>query len=367
MTQKFQELKPMPARDVENVNHFTSRTGILLLNLGTTEAPTTTAVRKYLREFLSDPRVMDISALGRFLLVNLIIAPFRSPKSARAYQEIWGPKGSPLLVYGKELTERVQDELDRNSPGEFVVKLGMRYGKPSIREVLDEFARENIDRLKILTLFPQYASATVGSALESVYSGASSYLNVPFIEALPPFYDQTAYLDSVAEVAREALAGESFDYYLFSFHGLPERQIKKAEQASQNKCLTDKDCCARITSANHSCYRAQCFSTSREIASRLHLDAAKWSVSFQSRLGRDPWIKPYTDRITRELPSRGVKSLAVLSPAFVADCVETLEELGIRGAEDFKRAGGSKYKMIPSLNAHPSWVNAVVKMVDNKR
>ncbi|MCH9030710.1 MAG: ferrochelatase [candidate division Zixibacteria bacterium] len=375
MDQKKQESKTIQAKDAEATNHFTSRTsrtrrtsrtGILLVNLGTTDAPTTSAVRKFLREFLSDPRVMDISPLGRYFLVNLIIVPFRSAKTAKAYQEIWGPEGSPILAHGKELAKRVQDELDQVSPNEFVVKLGMRYGNPSISKALDEFSQENINRLRILPLFPQYASATVGSAIESVYSVASSYWNMPTIETLPPFYDQTGYLDSVAEVSREALADESFDYYLFSFHGLPERHIKKSERAPQDRCLTEKDCCAQITGENHFCYRAHCYATAREIASRLQLDNTKWSVSFQSRLGRDPWIKPYTDEVTKELPGRGIKSLAVFSPAFVADCLETLEELGLRGAEDFELAGGKRYKMIPALNTHPSWVKVVVKMVGKK-
>lgn len=340
--------------------------GVLLVNLGTPDAPETGPVRRYLRQFLSDPRVLDISPLGRFLLLNLIILPRRPKESAEAYRSIWTKEGSPILIHGRELTRLTQEELDRESPGRFLVKLGMRYGEPSIERVLAEFAAEGVDRIRVLPLFPQYASATVGSAMEEVYRVANKYWNMPTIEALPPFYDHPGYLESFAVVTRESVKLADYQYYLFSFHGLPERQIKKGESPGENRCLTEANCCSSISARNRNCYRAQCFATARGIAQRLNLEPEQWSVSFQSRLGREPWIQPYTDEVMKELPKKGIKSLVALSPAFVADCLETLEELGIRGEEDFFGAGGEKYKMIPSLNTHPDWVDTVVSLVTDR-
>ncbi len=338
-------------------------TGILLLNLGTPDSPQTGSVRRYLRQFLSDPRVIDISSLGRFLLVNLIIAPFRSSKSAEAYRLIWTDEGSPLLFHGQRLTELVQAELDKFSADRFVVKLAMRYGNPSIDSVLREFVSEGIDRIRVLPLYPQYASASVGSTIEEVYRCASGLWNVPVIEILPVFYNHPGYIKSSVLVAKEALGQRKFDHYLFSFHGLPERHILKSKDSSESRCLRDADCCQSISLINRNCYRAQCFATARSIAGQLGLEKSEWSVSFQSRLGRDPWIRPFTDFVFKELPSKGVKSLAIFSPAFVADCLETLEELNIRGRKDFLKAGGEEYLFVPSLNTHPEWVRCVTHMV----
>jgi ferrochelatase len=264
------------------------------------------------------------------------------------------------------LTRLTQEELNKQFPGRYVVKLGMRYGEPSIERVMAEFAAEGVDRIRVLPLFPQYASATVGSAIEEVYRVANANWNMPTIEALPPFYDHSGYLDAFASVTREAVKLADYEYYLFSFHGLPERQIKKGESPGEDRCLTDSNCCATICMANRNCYRAQCYATARGIAERLNLPPEQWSVSFQSRLGNEPWIRPYTDEVMKELPGKGIKSLAVLSPAFVADCLETLEELGIRGEEDFTGAGGERFKMIPSLNLHTEWVDTVVSLVSDR-
>ncbi len=340
-----------------------TKTGILLINLGTPDAPETRPVRKYLRQFLSDPRVIDINPFGRFLLLNLIILPFRAAHSAAAYRSIWTKEGSPILNYGKGLEKNVQKFLDQRHPGKYAVKLGMRYGQPSIESVIDQFIIEDVMTIRVLPLFPQYASATFASALEEVYRVVNKKWNMPSIQALKPFYDNDQFLESFAHVAMETIGGEHFDHFLFSFHGLPERHIRKSEPPGQPRCLVDKNCCSQIEPRNRYCYRIHCFTTARGIARKMGLTEAQWSVSFQSRLGRDPWIRPYTDQVIRQLPKDGITSLAVLSPAFVADCLETLEELGIRGKEDFLAAGGENYRLIPSLNVHPKWVTTVADLV----
>ncbi len=344
----------------------TATTGVLLLNLGTPDAPETGAVRRYLRQFLSDPRVMDINVFGRFLLLNLIILPFRSSNSAEAYRLVWTNEGSPILAHGAKLTQLVQQKLDNRFPEKYNVKLAMRYGEPSIDRVMGKFHAEGIDTIKVITLFPQYASATIGSAMEEVYRVANQQWNMPTIHATPAYYDHPGYVSAFAEVTKDAIGADSYDYYLFSFHGLPERHIRKAD-AEDNPgqaqyCLVDDSCCACITSRNRNCYRAQCFASARAIANKLGLEDGTWSVSFQSRLGKEPWIPPYTDVTIEELAKGGVTSLAVVSPAFVADCLETLEELGIRGKEAFMKAGGERFIMIPSLNTHPRWVETVAEL-----
>ncbi len=340
--------------------------GIMLLNLGTPSAPETGAVRRYLRQFLSDPRVMDISPIGRFFLLNLIILPFRSSKSAEAYRLVWTDQGSPIICHGEKLTELVQQRLNSKQPGAYKVKLAMRYGEPSIQRVMREFRDEGIDAIKVVTLFPQYASATVGSAMEEVYRVANLEWNMPVITATPAYYDHPGYIGAFADVTKTAVDSDNYDYYLFSFHGLPERHIRKADAEDNpgqpEHCLADGSCCECITSRNRNCYRAQCYATARGIARKLKLEDGTWSVSFQSRLGREAWIPPYTDKKIEELAQNGIKSLAILSPAFVADCLETLEELGIRGKESFLEAGGEKFKMIPSLNTNPKWVETVIEL-----
>ena len=336
-----------------------SRPGVLLVNLGTPDAPHTAEVRRYLREFLADPRVIDMNPVGRFLLLNLVILPFRPARSAEAYQKIWTPEGSPLLVYGRQLAAAVGAALPQAE-----VVLAMRYGRPSIAAGLERLRENGCDRLIVVPLYPQYASSSTGSTLEAVYQAAASRWNTPFLQIVPPFYDEPAFLDAFASQGRETLAELKPDHVLFSFHGLPERQIRKSDDAG-NHCLVGADCCARITHANRNCYRAQSFATARGIATRLGLGAegASWSVSFQSRLGRVPWIRPYTDEVLIELGQKGVKRLAVYCPAFVSDCLETIEEIGIRALESFKAAGGEQLALVPSLNASPAWIDALAGLI----
>jgi ferrochelatase len=332
-----------------------------LINLGTPDAPTVGAVRRYLREFLLDPRVIDISRILRWLLVHLIILPTRPFRSARAYASVWRPEGSPLLVEERALAEAVQKKLG----AQFLVELAMRYGSPSIGYGWHRLIRAGVSKIVVAPLFPQYASASTGSALERVFDLAKASWNVPPIDVIGEFHDAPGFIGAFADVARPLISSFRPDHVLFSYHGLPERQVMKSD-LSGTHCLRSADCCATMGAVNRYCYRAQCFETTRLLATRLGLEESQHSVSFQSRLGRTPWIKPYTDLVLPELRQRGVGRLMVICPAFVADCLETVEEIGIRAKEQWKSLGGEELLLVPSLNAHPSWVRALADMVQAK-
>jgi ferrochelatase len=332
-------------------------TGILLVNLGTPDAPLPADVRRYLREFLSDPRVIDVPAVGRWLLLNLFILPFRPRKSAEAYAKVWTEAGSPLLVHSLALRDRLRERL----PG-VPIELGMRYGRPSLGEALERLRAATVERIVVAPLYPQYASSATGSSLEAVYREAARRWNVPSFAVVPPFYDDAAFLEAGVAVARPHLDAFRPDHVLFSFHGLPERQIRRSDETGTH-CLASEACCAAVGPANRHCYRAQCFATARGLAAGLGLKADAWSVSFQSRLGRTPWIRPYTDVVLPELAQRGVRRVAVLCPAFVADCLETLEEIGLRARAQFREAGGEDLLLVPSLNAEPAWVEALLRLI----
>lgn len=334
------------------------RTGVLIVNLGTPDAPTTSAVRRYLREFLSDPRVLDINPIGRWMLVNLIIAPFRSPKSAEAYEKVWMPEGSPLLVYGKALTAALQTRYP-----DVPMHLAMRYQSPSIEDGMAKLRAQGCDRVVIFPLFPQYASSSTGSALEEVYRVAGEHWNTPWVQVIPPYYDDGGFIEAMAVIGRAHLERQAPDHVLLSFHGLPERHCTKSDLTGQH-CLKKPDCCEVIVEANRNCYRAQCVQTGRALAAALGLGDDDYTICFQSRLGRTPWIQPYTDEIVIALAKKGVKSVAVFCPAFTADCLETIEEIGMRALEDFEEAGGETLELVPSLNAHPAWVDAVAALID---
>lgn len=332
--------------------------GLLLVNLGTPDEPTAPAVRRYLRQFLSDPRVLDINPVGRAALLNLVILPRRPAQSAEAYRKIWDPVlGSPLLFHSRDLTRLVGERLGAG----WQVELGMRYGSPSIESALEALRTAGADAIVVLPLYPQYAASSTGSSLEEVYRLAAARWNTPSIAAVPPFYDQGSFIAAFAAVGRPILASERPDHVLFSFHGLPERHMRKSDESGRH-CLASPGCCDRVDGVNRNCYRAQSYATARALAAALSLDGDSWSVSFQSRLGRTPWIRPYTDVVLDELAARGVKRLAVFCPAFVADCLETLEEIGIRGRDQFRAAGGDDLVLVPSLNSSPAWVDAVVDM-----
>jgi ferrochelatase len=338
------------------------RTGALLLNLGTPDSPAVSDVRRYLREFLSDPRVIDIPSALRWLLVWGVIVPFRAPKSAQAYAKIWTPQGSPLLVHSRALSEAVAKELGAG----WVVELAMRYREPTIRAALARMAEAQVNQLVVLPLFPQYAEASTGSALAKLdeeirHSGMSVKL-----ATIPAFYDEPGFTDSVAAVAREPLRDFDPDFMLFSYHGLPERQVRASDRSGRH-CLERDDCCASVVSANRDCYRAQCFATTRSVARALELAPDRFSTSFQSRLGRTPWIQPFTDRVLPQLAARGIRRLAVICPSFTADCLETLEEIGIRAAAQWQDLGGDALTLIPAVNAQPIWVRATADLLRQAR
>jgi ferrochelatase len=332
-------------------------TGLLLINLGTPDAPTTPAVRRYLREFLSDPRVVDIHPIGRALLLHLVILRFRPAKSAHAYRSIWDPqRGSPLLAYSRALAAGVRDKLG----GSWHVELAMRYGNPSIESALAALRRAAVDRIVVLPLYPQYAASSTATSVARVMELVGSGWDTVPVDIVPAFYADPGFLGAFAAVAAPVLAQARPDHVLMSFHGLPERQIHKSDPSGTH-CLRD-GCCDAIGAVNHNCYRAQCYATARELAARLSL--TEYTVCFQSRLGRTPWIQPHTDAVIDALAKQGKKRLAVLCPAFVADCLETLEEIGIRARAQFKAAGGEELTLVPSLNAAPAWIDAVCAIAE---
>lgn len=325
--------------------------GVLLINLGSPDAPTTSAVRTYLTEFLNDPRVIDISPAGRFFLVNGIIVPFRSPKTAALYKKIWRPEGSPLIIYSKKFADKLQNSLGKD----FVVSLGMRYRNPSIKSALEKLRKEKVEKITVVPMYPQYASSSTGTVTEEVYKLLKEWEVVPQVKVISKFYDHPAYINEFISLGKKFNL-EEFDHVLFSFHGLPERQILKASNHYGNGYCQLGKCCNGINQNNHHCYRAASFYTARKIAEGLNLPEEKYTVAFQSRLGRDPWIKPYSDHVLEEKAKAGIKKILVFSPAFVADCLETIYEIGTEYDHLFKEFGGEKVTLVPSLNDNDSWV-----------
>jgi ferrochelatase len=335
----------------------TNGLGLLLINLGTPASPAPRDVRRYLREFLLDPRVIDLAAWKRQSIVRLFVLPFRPRRSAEAYRQIWTDQGSPLLLHGRALAAKIQQQL-----GERVqVELAMRYGEPSIAAALERLRRQGIDRIVAFPLYPQYASSTTGSTVEALLRAAAGRWNTPFLQIVPPFYDHPAYIAALAAVGRPVLERVRPERVIFSFHGLPQRHCRRSDESASH-CFVRADCCDQIVAANRYCYRAQCMATARLLAARLGVPAEQRRISFQSRLGRDPWLEPETDEVVVGLAREGVKRAVILSPSFVADCLETLEELGLRAAERFAAHGGQQLELVPSLNAETAWVEAVVRI-----
>lgn len=331
--------------------------GVLIVNLGTPDSPNTPDVRKYLREFLMDGRVIDIPYIPRFLLVNAIIAPFRAPKSAKTYKEVWLPEGSPLKVYGVAVERMLQDALGE----EYVVKLGMRYQNPSIEVALETFQKMGLTEIIVIPFFPQYASATTGSVYEEVMRILSKWQVMPAIKFVNQFLAHPKFLAGFVQNAQKYMAEHSFDHFVFSYHGLPERQIRKGD-CTKEVCKLGS-CCDTLHAMNQHCYRAQCFETTRLLVKLLNIPEGQYTTCFQSRLGNDPWIKPYTEDVVKELPKRGIKSVLAFSPAFVADCLETTLEVGEEYKEFFEEAGGEHWQLVESLNDSPVWVEALVDLV----
>lgn len=328
--------------------------GLLLVNLGTPDAPDTASVRRYLAEFLWDHRVLDIPAIGRFFLLYGAILPFRPAKSARAYQKVWSAEtGSPLLHHSTALTEAVRAELGQG----WAVALGMRYGRPDLKSALDALETAGCTRIFVLPLYPQYASSSTGSTVERLFTLAAQRPATPNLTILPEFYDDPDFIDSVKTVAAPILDALQPDHVLMSYHGLPERQVQATQIGGAGHCLANGACCDRIETINSRCYRAQCYATTRALTAALGLAPAKVSVSFQSRLGNIPWIQPYTDEVLPKLAAQH-KKLAVLCPSFTSDCLETLEEIGMAAKAEYAKLGG-ELTLVPCVNSHPRWVQAV--------
>ncbi len=342
-----------------------SLTGVLLMNVGTPNSPRTTDVRRYLRQFLGDGRVIDLPWIGRKLLVNGIIAPFRAPKSAKAYAKLWTANGSPLIVHGNALREALAEQLGPR----YRVALAMSYQAPSIQESLLSLRREGIQRLVLVPLYPQYASSSTGASLQAAFDEMAAWNDIPAIVSVPPFYREEGYLAAFAQNIRSCSPAR-FDHVLFSFHGLPERHIQRSHTVASAMLQKDLDttpiggcACERGDFDQHpSCYKMQCHWTARELAKRCDLGTGSWSVGFQSRLD-SRWVKPFSDERIKELARSGCKKLLVVSPAFVADCLETVIEIGEEYAELFHEYGGKELQLVPSLNASPAWVSAVAELV----
>lgn len=332
-------------------------TGILLINTGSSAAPRVPETRAYLRQFLSDPRIIDIPAWKRWIIVNCFILPFRPKRTAHAYAAIWTDRGSPLIAFSEDFRDALRQRLP-----DARIEIGMAYGQPSIPRAMDTLLAQRVNRLILVPMFPQYASATTGSVLECAYKHAASLWNVPAISVVPPYFDDPGFLDAWAALAQQHLDQFKPDHVLLSYHGLPERQILKGDPSGEH-CLKRPDCCDTPVPANDMCYRRQCMETTRGLVRRLRLEPSQYTVTFQSRLGRDPWLTPATDETITELARRGVKRLAVLSPAFTADCLETLEEIGIGGKENFLEHGGAHFLLVPSLNALPQWADAMAAII----
>ncbi|MBN3583989.1 ferrochelatase [Algoriphagus aestuarii] len=338
----------------------TGKTGVLLVNLGTPDSTATGDVRKYLREFLMDGRVIDIPAIPRWMLVNLIIAPFRSPKSAAEYRKLWTDRGSPLLFHTEDLKAKLIQKLDNN---DYVVAMGMRYQSPSIASALEELKKAKVKKIIVIPLFPQYASATNGSVIDKVMEIARGWQIIPEITFISNFIEHPLFLKAWKELGQEMMENREYDRFLFSYHGLPERQILKG--SVDNYCQLG-GCCNKYGANNQFCYRAQCFQTTRLISEQLGLPSEKVVTCFQSRLGNDPWVQPYTEDMIKKLSDEGVKKVLVFSPAFVADCLETTVEVGQEYKEQFEEQGGEHWDLVPSLNSRDTWVDCVVDLVHSK-
>lgn len=329
---------------------------LLLVNLGSPASTEVADVRRYLNQFLMDPYVIDLPWPLRRLLVSLILVK-RPAASAHAYASIWWDEGSPLIVLSRRLQQAMQAHWTRGP-----VELAMRYGEPSIETTLQRLVDQGVREVTLAPLYPQFADSTTTTVIEETKRVLREHGLKLRLSILPPFYDQPEYLDALAASAKPYLE-QPFDHLLLSFHGLPERHLHKLDPSGH--CLKGTDCC-RTASAEvlASCYRAQCLRSAELFAARMGLQPQQWSVSFQSRLGRAKWIEPYTETRLDELAAQGAKKLLVMCPAFVADCIETLEEIGDRGREQFVAAGGESLQLVPCLNDHPDWAAALKSLCE---
>lgn len=337
----------------------TRRTGVVLVQLGTPAAPKVSAVRSFLREFLMDPRVIDVPSLLRFFLVQFIIAPFRAPKSTKIYKELWevGDGQSPIMTYTKELTDALNTALAADN---IEVHMAMRYQTPSIPTVLEEMRAQNYDKILVLPLYPQYASSSSGTALQRVMEVISRWWVIPELELVNQFHEEDFYLDTLVEQAQKHDLG-AYDHIIMSYHGLPERHVDKVYLGADDLCA-HHDCESKQDADNKYCYKATSYETSRRLADKMALAPEQYTVSFQSRLN-DRWLKPFSDEVVEECAKKGMKRLLVFSPAFVADCLETLIEVGVEYQEIFEEHGGEHVQLVASCNVEPRWVEGLASFI----
>jgi ferrochelatase len=330
--------------------------GIILMNLGSPDSTEVKDVRRYLNEFLMDERVIDYPYIFRLLLVKGIISPLRAPKSAEAYRSIWWKEGSPLIVITKQLQEALQSQVEEP------VEIAMRYGNPSVKQAYDNLKAKGVEEVIAIPMYPHYAMSSYETAVEyakEIYKKEKYSFKLEFIK---PYYEEANYLDALADSIKPYLE-QDYDQILFSYHGIPERHLTKGDITGQH-CLKVANCCEVDSPAHKQCYRHQCWVTTKRMVSMLGIPEGKYAMSFQSRLGREEWLKPYTAKRLEELPGEGVKKLLIVCPAFVSDCLETLEEIAEEGKHSFMESGGEAFTIIPCLNIHPLWVKAIAGWVD---
>ena len=332
--------------------------GALLVNLGSPNSTSVKDVKNYLDEFLMDKRVIDVPYLLRAFLVKGIILNTRPKQSAEAYKKIWWPEGSPLIV----LSERLHKKVNKKSA--IPVELAMRYGKPSIKTGIQKLVEQGVTEIFLIPLYPQFAMATT----ETIVVLANKIIQKDFptvkLTDLAAFYNKPAYVEVLSNSINKELEKLKPDHLLFSYHGVPERHIKKSD-ITKSHCKIDGSCCNTPSPAHEFCYRHQCYETTKQVAEFLNLKEGTYSTSFQSRLGRDPWLQPYTDKTIDDFAKKGIKNLAVVTPAFVSDCLETLEEIGMEAKESFEENGGEIFNTIPCLNDDDAWVNVLTEWINN--
>lgn len=336
--------------------------GILLLNLGTPEEPTAKGLRKFYKYFFSDPYVFDFNAVGRWLLRNLIIIPFRAPKTAKDYATIWMDEGSPLKVYADRLLHSMQQAYDE--AGEDVLVLnGMGYSEPFIWDTMAEFERRGVRDILVMPLFPQYSTATTESVFHGVRESAKKWKEAPNLKFVDDLYAEPAFISAWAALIGKHVTDAQAEHIIFSYHGLPESNIKRADK---NGVCEMGACCETITDKNKLCYRAQCVATTRSISAAMGWGEDRYSIAFQSRFGNQAWIQPYLDEHLEILIEKGVKKVAVVTPSFVSDCLETIHEIGIEYKEEFMEGGGEAFQLVPNLNDDKTWFDSVFQISKQK-
>jgi protoporphyrin/coproporphyrin ferrochelatase len=329
---------------------------VLLVNLGSPDSTEVSDVRAYLKEFLSDRRVFDApSPIREYVLYGKVL-PSRPHKTAEAYKRIWTSEGAPLMVITRTLQALVQERVT------IPVEMAMRYQNPSIQSVLEKLAAQGIDELFLIPLYPHYAMSSYETVVVKVREDLARVAPRMHLEVLPPFYAEEDYIEALVQSAAPYLQ-QDYDHILFSFHGVPERHLRKGDP-SKAHCTVVPDCCRSCSPVHEVCYRAQCVRTVDEFVKKAGIPAAKHSISFQSRFGKEPWLEPYTDEELERLPKAGVKKLLVMCPAFVSDCLETLEEIAMEGKAGFMKAGGDSFTQIPCLNSHPAWVDFLQRRIE---